>query len=78
MIIRIRSSVQVFALTFENDEEFKKIHHQIVEALTDSNNTKGVNYEKDGIVRMFPALLLKNSIIEIDKDSETDVSVIVF
>lgn len=78
MMIRIRSVIQVFALRFDTDEEFKKVHLQIVEALTDDTNTKGVHYEKGEISQMFPALMLKNSVIEIDKDENKELSVHIF
>jgi len=67
MVIKIINSFKEFSLTFESEEDFIKIHEQILEALTDDSNTKGVFYEQDSSSKFFPALFLKNSIIEIEK-----------
>ncbi len=65
MKIEIKTPIEKTTLEFENAEYFKKIHEEITEALTDDLNVKGVYYEKDGSGTMFPALLLKNSIITV-------------
>lgn len=67
MVIKIISSFKEFTLSFENEEEFVKIHEQILEALTDDSNIKGVYYEQENSSQFFPALFLKNAVIEIDK-----------
>lgn len=63
MKIEIKTPIEKTTLEFENEEYFKKIHAEIIEAITDDLNIKGVYFEKDGSGTMFPALLLKNSII---------------
>jgi len=67
MTIKIISSFKEFSLSFVNEEDFKKIHEQILEALTDDSNTKGVFYEQENSSKFFPALFLKSSVIEIEK-----------
>jgi len=47
--------------------KFIKIHEQILEALTDDSNTKGVYYEHENTSKFFPALFLKSTVVEIDK-----------
>lgn len=74
MVIKIISSFKEFSLNFSNEEDFIKIHEQITEALTDDSNTKGAFYEKDKSSQFFPALLLKNSVIEIDKGESSVTS----
>lgn len=77
MVIKIISSLKEFTLSFENEEEFVKIHEQILEALTDDSNTKGVFYEKESTSQFFPALFLKNTVIEIDKGEKKVSPVII-
>ncbi|WP_294203801.1 MULTISPECIES: hypothetical protein [Chryseobacterium] len=65
MKIEIKTPIEKVTLEFDNEEYFKKIHMEITEALTDDLNIKGIYFEKDGSGTMFPALLLKNSIITV-------------
>lgn len=65
MTIRIISSFKEFTLNFENEEDFKKVHKQILEALTDDANIKGLFYEEEAGSKFFPGLFLKHSVIEI-------------
>jgi len=67
MVIKIISSFKEFILNFESEVEFIKIHEQILEALTDDSNTKGVYYEHENTSKFFPALFLKSTVVEIDK-----------
>lgn len=67
MVIKIISSFKEFTLSFESEADFKEKHEQIVEALTDESNTKGVYYEQEKSSSFFPALFLKNAVIEIQK-----------
>ncbi|WP_294216777.1 hypothetical protein [uncultured Chryseobacterium sp.] len=74
MKIEIKTPAEKFTLEFENEEAFRKIHDEITEALTDDMNVRGVFYDKGDISMMFPALLLKNSIITIYKETSADPS----
>lgn len=76
MTIKIISSFKEFTLSFESEEAFIKIHEQVLEALTDDSNTKGVFYEQNTSSQFFPALFLKSSVIEIDKGDKKDAVVI--
>ncbi|GEM_PF-6985807 len=67
MVIKIISSFREFILSFENEDDFKKIHEQILETLTDDSNTKGVYYEQEEFSQFFPALFLKSSVIQIER-----------
>lgn len=70
MKIKIINGTQEFNLYFDSKEDLQKVHAQIVEALTDSSNTKGARYTRDGDSKLFPSLFLKNSVIEIDEITE--------
>lgn len=74
MKIEIKTPIEKTTLEFENEEYFKKIHAEITEALTDDLNVKGVYYEKEGSGTMFPALLLKNSIITVHTGPDSSSS----
>jgi hypothetical protein len=65
MKIEIKTPIEKVTLEFDSPEYFKKIHEEITEAITDELNIKGVYYEKEDSGTMFPALLLKNSIITV-------------
>ncbi len=70
MKIEIKTPIEKITLEFGDEEYFRKIHSEITEALLDDLNVKGVFYEKDGVGLMLPALLLKNSIISLQKGSD--------
>lgn len=70
MKIEIKTPIEKTTLEFDNEEYFKKIHAEIIEAITDDLNIKGVYYEKEGSGTMFPALLLKNSLITVHTASD--------
>ncbi|KQM41681.1 hypothetical protein [Chryseobacterium sp. Leaf201] len=70
MKIEIKTLIEKITLEFDNEEYFRKIHAEITEALLDDLNVKGVYYEKGNSGIMLPALLLKNSIISIQKESD--------
>ncbi len=74
MKIEIKTPIEKTTLEFDNEEYFKKIHAEIIEAITDDLNIKGVYYEKEGSGTMFPALLLKNSLITVHKASDSSSS----
>ncbi|NML69176.1 hypothetical protein HHL23_05140 [Chryseobacterium sp. RP-3-3] len=59
MKIKILNGTQEFNLYFNNKEDLQKVHAQIVEAVTDPNNTKGAHYLRDGDSKLFPSLFLK-------------------
>lgn len=71
MKIEIKTLIEKITLEFEDEEYFRKIHSEITEALLDDLNIKGVFYENDGSGLMLPALLLKNSIISIQKKADS-------
>ena len=71
MKIEIKTPIEKTTLEFDNEEYFKKIHAEIIEAITDDLNIKGVYYEKEGSGTMFPALLLKNSLITVHTASDS-------
>lgn len=70
MKIEIKTPIEKTTLEFDNEEYFKKIHAEIIEAITDDLNVKGVYYEREGSGTMFPALLLKNSLITVHTASD--------
>ncbi|WP_294334114.1 hypothetical protein [uncultured Chryseobacterium sp.] len=74
MKIEIKTPIEKTTLEFDNEEYFKKIHAEIIEAITDDLNIKGVYYEKEGSGTMFPALLLKNSLITVHTASDPSSS----
>ncbi len=74
MKIEIKAPAEKFTLEFEDEETFKKIHNEITEALIDDMNIRGVFYDKGDISMMFPALLLKNSVIIIHKETSVSTS----
>lgn len=74
MKIEIKTPIEKTTLEFDNEEYFKKIHAEIIEAITDDLNIKGVYYEKEGSGTMFPALLLKNSLITVHTASDLSSS----
>ncbi|MDQ1159883.1 hypothetical protein QE422_000251 [Chryseobacterium sp. SORGH_AS 447] len=74
MKIEIKTPIEKTTLEFDNEEYFKKIHAEIIEAITDDLNIKGVYYEKEGSGTMFPALLLKNSLITVHTASDSSSS----
>ncbi|WP_312079489.1 hypothetical protein [Chryseobacterium sp.] len=76
MTIKIISSFKEFILEFKNEEDFTKVHEQILEAVTDDANVKGVFYEDDGKSNFFPALFLKQSVIEIVKAPTSSSAII--
>ena len=76
MVIKIISSFKEFILSFESEAEFIKIHEQLLEALTDDSNTKGVYFEHDNTSKFFPALFLKSAVVEIDKGDNKVTSII--
>lgn len=71
MKIEIKTPIEKTTLEFDNEEYFKKIHAEIIEAITDDLNIKGVYYEREGSGTMFPALLLKNSLITVHTASDS-------
>lgn len=70
MKIEIKTLIEKITLEFDNEEYFRKIHAEITEALLDDLNVKGMYYEKGNSGIMLPALLLKNSIISVQKESD--------
>jgi len=70
MKIEIKTLIEKITLEFDNEEYFRKIHAEITEALLDDLNVKGMYYEKGNSGIMLPALLLKNSIISIQKEAD--------
>lgn len=71
MKIEIKTPIEKTTLEFDNEEYFKKIHAEIIEAITDDLNIKGVYYEREGSGTMFPSLLLKNSLITVHTASDS-------
>lgn len=64
MKIKIQNTAIKEILSFNDDKEFKKIQLQISQALLDKENTQTVVFNKDEQIKVFPSLLLKNSMIE--------------
>ncbi|MGE8526157.1 hypothetical protein [Chryseobacterium rhizosphaerae] len=64
MRIKIQNSTSKHILSFEEEKEFKNFQMMITTALLDKDNIQTVVHSKDENIKVFPSLLLKNSIIE--------------
>ncbi|PQA90963.1 hypothetical protein B0A69_19725 [Chryseobacterium shigense] len=74
MRIKIQNSTSKHILSFDDEKEFKNFQLMITAALLDKENTHTVVFNKDEKIKIFPSLLLKNSIIEfIGVDDNDDI-----
>lgn len=74
MKIRIQNTTLTQILSFDDEKEFKKIQLQITQALLDKENSQTVIFNQNRIVKIFPSLFLKNSVIEfIEVDGNDDL-----
>lgn len=74
MKIRIQNTTLTQILSFDDEKEFKKIQLQITQALLDKENSQTVIFNQNKIVKIFPSLFLKNSVIEfIEVDGNDDL-----
>jgi len=70
MKVKIDTVNESYTLPFSTKELFELFTEQVKVALLDETNTKGAKYESDKTSMYFPSLLLKNSVVEISKDSQ--------
>lgn len=65
MNIIIRTSIKEFILDFDNKEKLLEFYDEIKVLLMDPTNTTCVKYQQGEFIQLFPAMLIKNSVIEI-------------
>lgn len=71
MTITISTPSEKKILSFDSVEELDTFNQKIKSALIDEKNTMIATYAKDNINYVFPAQVLKNSLIEIKYDEPT-------
>lgn len=49
------------------ERRFQKIHERVLEALTNDSDTKGMYFDQENSSQFFPVLLLKSSVIQIER-----------
>lgn len=72
MKIRIVTPVKTYLLAPEDEENFEKLKSLLMEGISDRDNRQSIFWNQNNITYVFPALLLKSSVIEILNSDEQD------
>lgn len=72
MKIRITTAFKTYLLKSEDEVSFERLKKLLMEGVTDEHNRQAIYWNQDNKTYVFPALLLKNSVIEILNSEEED------